>query len=197
LETIAIIALGALTIPSIRKLLINRPGLPGGRLVSEGPPPLVSLPSSGAKGSRRARFSRAATGFIAGAVAEVGTSDFAAGTDLDLGDFAVEIAAAPEETLLPEAAAGFTALAVPGATFVPSVAPEEGFAAELPAGLAVAAELLAGLAVASGVADPAGKLGAEPDVGLGAAGDGLIGEVVGGAGFEGCCFAAAAPEEAG
>jgi hypothetical protein len=140
-------------------------------------------------------LSRTATGFRAGAAAEVGTSDFAAVTDLDLGDFAVETAAAPEEALLREAAAGLMAPAVPGATFVPSVGPEEGFAAELPAGLAVGAELLAGLAVAFDVADPAGELGAEPDGGLGAAGDGLMAEVVG-AGFGVCGFGAAVPDEA-
>jgi hypothetical protein len=133
-------------------------------------------------------FSRTATGLIAGAVAEVGTSDFAAVTDLDFGDFAVELGAAPERTLLPEPAARLLVLpAVPGAAFEPNVAPEAGFVAVL----------LAGLAVAFDVAAPAGELGTEPDAGLGSGVAGLIAEVVGGAGFGFCaCFGVAAPEEA-
>jgi hypothetical protein len=132
-------------------------------------------------------FSRTATGLIAGAVAEVGTSDFAAVTDLDFGDFAVELGAAPEGTLLPEPAAGLLVLpAVPGAAFEPNVAPEAGFVAALPAGLAVAFD----------VAAPAGELGTEPDAGLGAGVAGLIAEVVGGAGFGFCACFGVTPAEA-
>src|ERR1700722_11333861 len=110
----AIIPLGPLTIPSIRRLLINRPGFPGGRFCSE-PPPVVSLPNSGAKGSRREMFSRTATGFKAGAVAEGGRSDFATVTAADLGDFAAELGAVPEGTLPPALAAGLLVLPAPGA----------------------------------------------------------------------------------
>ena len=81
-------------------------------------------------------FSRTATGFKAGAVAEGGRSDFATVTELDVGDFAAELGAVPEEALLP--------------------APEAGFVADL----------LAGLAATFDVADPAGELGTEPADGL-------------------------------
>ena len=117
----AIIPLGALTIPSIRKLLINIPGFPGGRFSRPDPPPLLSLPNSGAKGSRRTMFSRAATGLKAGAATGMGTSDFAAVTDVDFLDLAADLAAG--ETLLAEAAAGFLVLAVLKAGLVLRVGP--------------------------------------------------------------------------
>lgn len=83
--------------------------------------------------------------------AERGTLDFAAVADFDLGDFAVELAAALEEVLLPGPAADLAVLlVVAGAAFEPGVTPEAVFAAELSAGLAV---LLT-------VAGPAGELGA-------------------------------------
>lgn len=122
-------------------------------------------------------LSRTATGFKAGAVAERGRSDFATVTELDLGDFAAELGAVPEGTLLPAPAAGLVALStVPGAAFEPNVAPEAGFAADL----------LAGLAVAFDVADPAGELGTEPVDGLDVDGAGLLAELAGGAGFGVC-----------
>jgi hypothetical protein len=187
----AIIPLGALTIPSIRRLLINKPGFPGGRLVSEvPPPPPVSLPTSGEKGSRRETVSRTATGFRAGAVLEVGTSGFAPATDLGFGFFAIG-AEVPEEPVLPEAETGLMTLAVPAA-FVPAVVPEEDFSAEPTAGFAVPLALLTGWTVAVEAADPdpAGELGAELDTGLGEAGVGFAAEgvPVGGAGFGLCGF---------
>jgi len=133
-------------------------------------------------------FSRTATGLIAGALADAGTSDFASAIDLDLEDSAVELGAAPEGALLAEAAAGLIVLrAVPSAVFEPGDAPETGFAAEL----------LAGLAVAFDVAPGAGEFGTEPDEGLGAGGTSLTAELGGGAGFGVCaCFGVAAPAEA-
>lgn len=205
----AIIPLGALTIPSIRKLLINKPGLPGGRFSGE-PPPLVSLPRSGAKGSRRTIFSRVATGRIAGATTDVGTSGFVAVTNLDLGEFALEPGAAPGALLL-EVATGLTT-AVPttgfatevfaGAGFVAGTAPDTVFAAEpvvglpvaadlatgfvaleaLSAGLVVAAEPLAGLAAGFAVG-PATGFGAAANAGLAAGAAGFAAEVAAGAGF--------------
>lgn len=132
-------------------------------------------------------FSRTATCFIAGAIAGVGTSDFAAITDSDLGDFAAELDVAPEGTL-PTEPAGLTVLpVVPAAAFEPTVAPETGFAAELPAGFALALD----------VADRAGELGTEPDDDLGAGGAGLTAEFAGGAGLAVCVsFDDAAPAEA-
>jgi hypothetical protein len=122
-------------------------------------------------------FSRTATGFKAGAVAEGGRSDFATVTAADLGDFASELDAVPEGTLLPVLAAGLLVLpAVPGAPFEPTVAPEAGFAADL----------LAGLAVTFDVADPAGELVTEPVDGLDVDGAGLLAELAGGAGFGVC-----------
>jgi hypothetical protein len=96
-------------------------------------------------------LSRTATVFIVGVAAERGTLDLAAVADFDLGDFAVELAAALEEILPPGRAADLAVLlAVAGAAFEPGVTPEAVFAAELSAGLAL---LLT-------VAGPAGELGA-------------------------------------
>lgn len=162
----AIIPLGPFTMPLIRKLLINRPGLPGGRFNSEGPP-LVSLPSSGEKGSRRTIFSRTATGFIAGTAAEVSMPDLAEVTDVDLGEFAVGLAAALEGALVPEPTVGFMLLLA-----VPGRATETGFA-----------ELLTGLALAFDVAAPAGEVDPEAGAGSGTGGPGLLAEFVGAAGF--------------
>lgn len=178
----AIIPLGPLTIPSIRKLLINRPGLPGGRFCGVDPPPLVSLPNSGAKGSRRTVFSRTATGFMTGTATGVGTSGFAAVTNLDLGAFLVELPAGPGEISLLREPDGLMAPAVPSAGFGPGVTLEAGFTAGV----------LAGLALAFAVAGAAGEPGAEPGAGLGVAG-GLTAEFVGGAGFGVCGFGAAVP----
>src|SRR5689334_19218587 len=113
----AIIPLGALTIPSIRKLLINNPGLPGGRFPMGEPPPPVSLPKSGAKGSRRERFSRTATGFMAGVVAAVGISGLAAATALAFGTLPAAFPAAAGAGVLVEAATGLTVAAVATAGF--------------------------------------------------------------------------------
>jgi hypothetical protein len=122
-------------------------------------------------------LSRTATGFNAGAVAERGRSDFATVTELELGDFAAELGAVPEGTLLPAPAAGLVVLpTVPGAALEPTFALEAGFAADL----------LAGLAVAFDVADPAGELGTEPVDGLDVDGAGLLAELAGGAGFGVC-----------
>jgi len=178
----AIIPLGPLTIPSIRKLLINRPGLPAGKFWSE-PPPLVSLPNRGAKGSRREMFSRSAVGFMARATTGVGTSGVAAVTSLALGPFAVELAAATEEGLL-GGALGLTPTA-PSAGFGPGVAP----------GAGLAGALVAGLALTLAPAGPAGEL-PEVDAGFDASDTGWAGEVVGGTGFGACAFGAAGPAEA-
>jgi hypothetical protein len=67
----AIIPLGPFTIPSMCKLPIISPGLPGGRF-SGVPFPVASLANSGENGSRRAMFSF--TGTIAGSAAAFGTS---------------------------------------------------------------------------------------------------------------------------
>lgn len=114
---------------------------------------------------------------MAGAVTDLGASDFAAITDFGLGVVAAELGAALEGTLLPEAAGLMVLPAAPAAAFGPAgVTLEAGFAVELPAGLALAFD----------VADPAGEFGTEPDD-FGAAGAaGLIVELVGGAGFEVC-----------
>jgi hypothetical protein len=129
-ETIAIIPLGALTIPSIRRLLINNPGLPGGRFPIGEPPPLVSLPKRGAKGSRRERFSRTATGLMVGAVTVLGTSGFAAATGLGFGTLPAALRAAGRDGVPLEAATGLTVAAVAAAGFTAAV-PPAGFAAEV------------------------------------------------------------------
>ena len=178
----AIIPLGPLTIPSIRKLLINRPGLPGGRFCAEAPPPLVSLPRSGAKGSRRTMFSRSATGFTAGTAARVGTSDFAAVADA--GDFRAELLAGPAEALLAGLRTGLAPPAVPG--FEPGVVLEAGFAAEA----------FTGLALAFATAGPAGELDAEPALAFDAAGAGLTEVAAAGVSFGVCDLGAGFPAEA-
>lgn len=90
----------------MRKLLISRPGLPDGKFSGE-PPPLISLPISGANGSRRTMFSRKATGWITRAVVELGTSAFAELTGLVLAEFTPDLTAVP----LSVAAAGFAPVA--------------------------------------------------------------------------------------
>jgi hypothetical protein len=186
-ETIAIIPLGPLTIPSIRKLLISSPGLPEGRFGCEPPPPPVSFPRSGAKGSRREILSRTATGLIVGTPAGVGTSDFATVSGFEVEGFAVGLAVTPEGTLPAETVAGLALLTVPSAGFDPDATVDAGFAAGVLAGLAVVF-----------VAALAGELEVEPTVELDAAvGAGLVTELVVGAGFGVCaCFAAEAPVEA-
>lgn len=158
--------------PSMRKLLIKSPGLPGGRFCGEPPPPAVSLPRSGANGSRRGIFSRTATGVIVGAAAGVWTSGFT-GTGTDgLGTLAVEIAAVPGGALL-GTVVGLAALTGARGAFETDAALEADFAGEL----------VIGFAVAFGVAGAAGDVGAEPDAGVGAVGAGLMAEVADGTGF--------------
>ena len=78
----AIIPLGPLTMPSMCKLPIISPGLPGGRL-SGVPLPAASLASNGENGSRREIFSF--TGTIAGSAPAFGIS---LGTSLGASAFA-------------------------------------------------------------------------------------------------------------
>ena len=190
METIAIIPLGPLTIPSILKLLIKRPGLPGGRFcVDPPPPPPTSLPKRGAKGSRRAEVSRTATGVTEGPGTELGTSEFATLNGLGCGGFAAEFGATDEEPLLPEPGVGLLAAPVPrGAPLEARVPPEAGFAAESPAGLTVP--------VVPFAAGPEGELGEEAAAGPIADAGGLIAEFVDAAGLElwGCFGDGAAAE---
>ena len=114
-------------------------------------------------------------------------SDLAAVTPLGVEGFAVELPATFEGSLLAEAVVGLAVLALPGAAFEPDATPEAGFAGELVTGLAVAFDFAAA----------ACELGAEPDADAGAAGAGLIAELVGGTGCGVCaCFGAGAPVEA-
>src|SRR5260370_4110434 len=151
-------SVGPLTIRSIGKLLINRPGLPGGRFSGEPPPPLVSLPRSGEKGSRRVMFSRTATGLSAGWIPRVGTSDFAAVTALGTEGFVAGLAATPEGSLPAEATDGLAVVGVPGTAFEPDATPEAGFSGDLVTGLAVAFDFAASLR----------ELGGEPETHAGA-----------------------------
>jgi hypothetical protein len=168
LETIAIIPFGPLTIPLIRKLLIIRPGLPGGRLSGE-PEPLISFPISGANGSRRAMFSLRATGRIVGAVAEVGTSAFAAVARLGTDGLAAEFADDSAGAFPRDGKAGLPAAAVALGAF--------GFIAEA-APLAV--ELAFAVTAPEADAEAADGLEAvEPEWAIPAAVD---------AGFAGCDF---------
>src|SRR6202035_2111155 len=99
--------------PSILKLLINRPGLPGGRFCSEEPPPPPSdaLPRSGAKGSRRVSVSRTATGLTEAPSVELDTSDSAAAVmGLVFGSFAAAFGATDEAPLLPKPGVGLLTL---------------------------------------------------------------------------------------
>ena|SRR5690349_14376297 len=166
----AIIPFGLLTTPSTRKLLINRPCLPGGRFSGEPPPPLVSLPNNGAKGSRREMFSRTATGLMAAAATGVGTSDLPAVSGLELAVGAV----APPEGLIPGASTVLTAVVVPTTGFDPGVGPEAGFAVDVLTGFAVGFAAT-GLAV---------ELGTEADAALDPGVAGLAPAVVGAADFD-------------
>jgi len=127
-------------------------------------------------------FPRSATGFMTVAATGLGTSDFVAVTNLDLGTFLVEFPAGPGEISLLREPAG---LAVPSVGFGPGVTLEADFAAAV----------LARLVLAVALAGPAGELGAELDSGVGAGGAGLTPEDVGGAGFGVCGFGAAVPAE--
>jgi hypothetical protein len=150
----------------------------------------MSLPKRGAKGSRRVRVSRTATGFTEALSTELGTSDFAALTGLGWGGFAAEFGATDDGPLLPKPGVGLLAAPVPpGAPLEASVPPEAGFVAEFPAGLAVpmAAPLAAG---------PEGELGEEPAAGRVVDAAGLIAELVDGTGWEVCgCFGDGAAAE--
>lgn len=196
----AIIPLGPLTIPSIRKLLISSPGLPGGRLT--GPPPLlICLPMSGAKGSRRTIFSRTATGLITAALVSRGMSGFAAVNSLEVDGVAAEFAAAPSGTLPLGAPDVLVAPAVAIGGFDPGLAPEADFGAEL-FGLAAAAAV-AGFAVAGFAVPAVGcELAAGAGPGLGAdavlaVAEAVFPAAVGALVTEPCGLVDAVPGEAG